>query len=60
VSFFAKLECELLDRRKFKTQAEARMAIFEFIEGLYDPNRRHSALNYLSPMRYEQRHAANA
>jgi len=33
-SFFAPLECELLDRRRFKTQIEARMAIFEFIEGL--------------------------
>ncbi len=33
-SFFATLECELLDRRRFKTQSEARMAVFEFIEGL--------------------------
>jgi Integrase core domain len=33
-SFFATLECELLERRHFKTQIEARMAIFEFIEGL--------------------------
>jgi hypothetical protein len=32
-SFFATLECELLDRRRFKTHAEARMAVFEFIEG---------------------------
>ena len=36
-SFFATLECELLDRRTFKTQAEARMAVFEFIEGFYNP-----------------------
>ena len=42
-SFFATLECELLDRRKFQTKAEARMAIFEFIEGWYNPGRRHSA-----------------
>ena len=41
-SFFATLECELLDRRKFPTQAEARMAIFEYIEGWYNPHRRHS------------------
>ena len=33
-SFFATLACELLDRRHFKTQIEARVAIFEFIEGL--------------------------
>ena len=42
-SFFATLECELLDRRKFQTKAEARMAIFEFIEGRYNPGRRHEA-----------------
>src|SRR5712664_3897813 len=55
-SFFATLECELLDRRRFPTQAEARMAVFDFIEGWYNPHRRHSGLDYLSPIRYEQRH----
>ncbi len=54
-SFFATLECELLDRRRFKTQAEARMAVFEFLEGFYNPQRRHSALGYLSPINYERR-----
>lgn len=53
-SFFATLECELLDRRKLRTKAEARMAIFEFIEGWYNPGRRHSALGYLSPIDYER------
>lgn len=53
-SFFATLKCERLDRRKFKTMAEARMAIFEFIEGWYTPGRRHSALGYKSPINYEQ------
>jgi putative transposase len=56
-SFFATLECELLDRRTFKTQTEARMAVFEFIEGFYNPRRRHSSLGYLSPIDYERRHA---
>jgi putative transposase len=55
-SFFATLECELLARRRFKTQAEARMAVFEFIEGWYNPHRRHSALDYLSPVSYERSH----
>ena len=55
-SFFAKLECELLDRRHFRTQVEARMAIFEFIEGRYNSHRRHSALDYLSPINYERSH----
>ena len=54
-SFFATLECELLDRRRFTTQAEARMAVFEFIEGWYNPHRRHSATDYLSPVNYERR-----
>lgn len=56
-SFFATLECELLDRRRFKSQAEARMAVFEFIEGWYNPRRRHSALEYESPISYEKKHA---
>ncbi len=54
-SFFATLECELLDRQRFATQAEARLAVFDFIEGWYNPRRRHSALDYLSPMAYEKR-----
>ncbi len=54
-SFFATLECELLDRQRFTTQAEARLAVFDFIEGWYNPRRRHSALDYLSPMAYEKR-----
>jgi len=52
-SFFATLECELLDRRRIKTQAEARIAVFEFIEGFYNPRRRHSSLGYLSPVKFE-------
>ncbi len=53
-SFFATLECELLQRRKFETKAQARMAVFVFIEGWYNPARRHSALGYLSPIEYER------
>ena len=56
-SFFATLECELLERRRFKSQTEAEITVFDFIEGWYNPQRRHSALGYLSPMNYEQRHA---
>jgi putative transposase len=55
-SFFATLECELLDRQRFATQVQARLAIFDFIEGWYNPHRRHSALDYESPMRYELKH----
>jgi putative transposase len=53
-SFFASLECELIDRTRFRTQAEAKMAVFNYIEGFYNPRRRHSALDYLSPINYER------
>ena len=55
-SFFATVECELLNRRCFKTQVEARMAIFEFIEGWYNRHRRHSTLGYLTPDGFEAHH----
>lgn len=58
-SFFATLECELLDRRRFASQAQARMAEFTFIEGFYNPMRLHSALGYRAPIRYEQEMLAN-
>ena len=55
-SFFATLECELLDRRCFPTQAVARREIFDYIESWYNRHRRHSALNYESPMNFERAH----
>jgi len=59
-SFFATLECELLDRRRFRNQAEARMAIFDFIEAWYNPRRRHSGLGQMSPINYERKHSKAA
>jgi len=56
-SFFATLECELLARCRFRTPAEARSAVFAFIEGFYNPHRRHSSIGYLSPLDYERRQA---
>lgn len=53
-SFFATLECELLSRSRFKGREEAKMSVFEFIEGWYNPHRRHSSLDYVSPMQYER------
>jgi putative transposase len=52
-SFFATLECELLDRSRFASQAEAKIACFSFVEGWYNPVRLHSALGYRSPMAFE-------
>jgi putative transposase len=54
--FFAILECELIDPRRFRSHSEARMADFQFNEGLYNPSRRYSALGYLSPIEYERKH----
>jgi len=48
-SFIATLECELPARRRFASQAEARMAVFSFFEGWYNPLRLQSALGYRSP-----------
>ena len=59
-SFFATLECELLDRTTLSTHAEARAALFEFIEGWYNTRRRHSALGYRSPLEFERLHQAGA
>jgi putative transposase len=57
-SFFATLECELLDRTRFQTQREAHLAVFEWIESWYNLHRRHSSIDYLSPSEFERRHAA--
>ncbi|MGZ6388146.1 MAG: IS3 family transposase [Ktedonobacterales bacterium] len=54
-SFFATLECELLARQTFQTHVEARTALFEYIEVFYNRQRRHSALDYLSPDAFERR-----
>jgi putative transposase len=51
-SFFVTLEREVLSRRRFKSQAEAKMAIFDWFEGWYNPHRRHSALGRRSPVNY--------
>lgn len=56
-SFFATLECELIDRFSFQSHAHARREIFWFIEGWYNPHRRHKALGQLSPVNYERRYS---
>jgi transposase InsO family protein len=59
-SLFATLECELMDRSTFQSQAEARTAIFRFIEGWYNPHRRHSALGQQCPINHERLHSTAA
>jgi putative transposase len=53
-SFFASLKKELVHGADFATRAEARAAIFEYIEVFYNGQRRHSSLGYISPAEYEQ------
>ena len=58
-SFFATLECELIDRQRFFTAVEARREVFSFIEGFYNTRRLHSSLGYESPANFEKlNHAA--
>jgi putative transposase len=55
-SFFATLECELIDRLRRRTPAEDETAVFEFIERFCNPRRRHSAGDTMSPMEDGSRH----
>jgi transposase InsO family protein len=52
-SFWATLKLELVYRRCFDTRAQARTQIFDYIESFYNRQRAHSALNYQSPVDFE-------
>jgi hypothetical protein len=56
-TFHATIKKEKIYRQSWPTRAEARTAIFEYIEGWYNPRRRHSTLAYLSPTQFERQHA---
>ena len=58
-SFFGTLQLELLDRQSWTTRAELARAIFEWIEGWYNPRRRHTSIGDLSPVDYERRPTAD-
>ena len=53
-SFFATLECERLDRRTYRSHTEARLDLFQYIEGWYNPHRRHSGIGNQSPINFER------
>jgi Transposase and inactivated derivatives len=57
-TFFATLKKELVYRRSWPTRQELRSEVFEYIEGFYNPRRRHSTLGMLSPAGFEEQHAA--
>ena len=56
-SFFATLECELIDRTRFDNPHHASLEVFDFIEGFYNPTRRHSSIGNVSPNVFERRAA---
>jgi transposase InsO family protein len=55
-SFWGSMQIELLDRQTWRTNLELAVAIADYIEHVYNPARRHSALDYLTPTEYEQLH----
>jgi len=55
-SFFATLECELIERVPLRTISQAKRELFSFIEGWYNPHRRHSSIGYCSPAQFERRY----
>jgi putative transposase len=55
-SFFATLKAEAIPRSGFPSHADARTALFRYLEGFSNRQRRHSALGYLSPEAFERRH----
>ena len=59
-SFFGTLSQELLQQHRFVTRDEAQQAIVEYISNFYNYRRRHSTLDYLTPVEYESQHAARA
>lgn len=58
-SFFGSLKNELVHHEDYRTRADARQSIFEYIEVFYNRQRRHAFLNYLTPAEYEAKHACN-
>src|SRR5262249_23245435 len=52
-SFFSSLKVERVNRRQYRTRDEARADVFDYIERFYNPRRRHSTLQYLSPVEFE-------
>ena len=59
-SFWARMQVELLNRRRWRTRLELSNAIFEYLEIFHNRQRRHSSLGMLTPVEYEIRHANTA
>ncbi len=57
-SFFSSLKTERVARKRYATLDDARADVFDYIERFYNPRRRHSVLDYVSPVQFEERMAA--
>jgi len=57
-SFFATLKTELVDEARWRTRSRARSELAAYLDGWYNYERRHSSLDYLSPVEYERQHLA--
>lgn len=55
-SFFSTLKSELITNQSYRTRAQARSAVFEYIEVWYNRKRRHSTLGYISPDQFERQY----
>jgi putative transposase len=58
-SFFSSLRTERLERRQYVTRDQVRADVFDYIERFYNPRRRHSVLDYLSPVQFEEKAVAS-
>ena len=58
-SFMSTIKTELVRQRSWRTRDQARLAVFRYIESFYNPLRRHSSLQMLSPDEYERRYLEN-
>jgi putative transposase len=58
-SFWARMQTELLDRRRWTTRIELANAIFEYLEIFHNRQRRHSALGWPTPVEFEKLHATD-
>ncbi len=54
-AFFKTIKAELLWQMSWRTRRDAEIAIFEYINGFYNPRRRHSALGWKSPLAFERK-----
>jgi putative transposase len=58
-SFWGSMQIELLNRQRWRTKMELGLAMVDYIEHFYNPDRRHSSLSYLTPTEFEDLHSTS-